>query len=284
MYHEYYGFDSDPFRLTPDTRALYLHGTYKKSLNYLRYAVQRGEGIVVITGSPGSGKTTLVEQFVSEHDGYSTVFTTIDANTLQGNDLITVYTRELEGNREPRAEADTLSYLTEVLGNLHDQRKSVVLILDEAQTLSKASLDKIHLLSNLQVDGDPLVQIFLVGHPSLRKQILSAGLEQLHQRIIASCNIEPLNKVETQGYVMHKLLSVNWDQSPSIDERVFNAIHSASQGVPRWINQICSRMLVHGVAADKSHISLQDICEVLNDLLSEDLLPRKVRLANKRLN
>jgi len=284
MYKDYYGFTADPFRLMPDAGDLYMHPSFKKSLSYIQYALYKGEGIVLITGQSGIGKTALISKGLQEQADYELIFTLIDCAHFNGLELMNQFAASC-GLRT--TENNTLSgvygLLNQHLRAVRQQGKRSVLLLDEAHLLEDDALEAIHLLSNLHIDGNPLVQIFLIGQPELKARLLAPGLEQLHQRIIATSTIEALNKAETQGYILQQLTSVQWKGNPGIAETVFTAIHSASLGIPRWINLICSRMMVQAVASDRHLITLEDICEVLNDLLSEDLLPERVRLANKQL-
>ena len=87
---------------------------------------------------------------------------------------------------------------------------------------------------------------------------------------------------ETREYILHKLRSVGWTNDPSLAESVFGAVYRSTLGVPRWIDLVCSRMLLNAMAGDRKFISLDDICEVIRDLISEDLLPDQVRLSTQK--
>lgn len=285
MYHEYYGFSSDPFRLTPSTNPLFLHTTFKKAVSYFEYALHNGEGSLMVTGGAGSGKTTLINNIVREQHDHSIDFTVIDSTLCSGNELLGQYAANLGISSTDHGTTYTLTNaISENLDAVKKQGKRAVLILDEAHLLSEDALDKVHLLTNLNTSGQPLVQIILVGQQSLQKSILSPELQHLHQSLVATCNIKALLREETHGYIMHQLHSVGWNDSPRIAENVFPAIHRTSLGEPPWINLICSRLLLHAMAGDKNFIGIPDLCEVLNDLLCENLLPREILLSKKRKN
>ena len=249
-------------------------------MSYLLYAFHKGEGMVLVTGSSGVGKTALVSEVVSETADTDMPIAVVDCNDLAGEDLLDLYLETLgvvaaEGSTTARAVRETLSSMR--------QTKQPVLMLDNAHLLSEENLNRVHMLCNLTQNGLPLVQIVLVGQPGLRETILSPRYEQLHQRLIATCNVDKLNMGETREYILHKLRSVNWTNNPSFAESVFGAIHRSSLGVPRWIDLICSRMLLNAMASDKKFISLEDICEVISDLIKEDLLPDEVRLSTQKV-
>ncbi len=285
MYHQYYGFSSDPFRLTPNTQPLFLHATFKKAVSYFQYALHKGEGTLMVTGGPGSGKTTLINNIIREQDDHTVQFTVIDSSVFSGNELLEQFGASISNSAIDNTSTYTLvTGVTESLNIIKTQGKRAVLILDEAHLLTEDALEKVHLLTNLNAAGQPLVQVILVGQSSLQESILSPDLQQLHQSLIATCKISELSRDETHGYIMHQLHSVQWNDSPRIAENVFPAIHRTSLGEPRWINLICSRLLLHAMAGDKNFIGIPDVCEVLNDLLCENLLPRKILLSKKRKN
>ena len=284
MYTDYYGFTADPFRLMPDANELYMHPSFRKALSYMQYALYKGEGIVLVTGQAGIGKTALITKTLREQGDYELIFTLVDCAHFSGHELLAQFAASCGLRNEDNSTLSSIyAQLNAHLRTVRQQGKRSVLLLDEAHLLQDDALEAIHLLSNLHIEGNPLVQIFLIGQPELKARLLAPGLEQLHQRIIATSAIEALTKAETQGYILQQLTSVHWNGNPGIAETVFTAIHSASLGIPRWINLICSRMMIQAVASDRQYISLEDICEVLNDLLNEDLLPERVRHANKQL-
>ena len=280
MYQDYYGFTSDPFRLSSKGDSLYLHDSFKRAMSYLLYAFHKGEGVVLVTSGPGLGKTTLVSEVVSEASDADTVISVVDCANLAGDDLLVMYLEALEVEASPGSTNSRA--IRETLGNMK-VTKQPILVLDNAHLLDEENLDRVHMLCNLNQQGTPLVQVVLAGQPQLRETLLTPDYEQLHQRLIATCNIEPLQMIETREYILHKLRSVNWTNNPSFAESVFGAIYRSSLGVPRWIDLICSRMLLNSMASDKKYISLDDVCEVISDLVKEDLLPDQVRQSTPKV-
>ncbi len=269
-----------PSQSAVDAYGFYVHPSFQKAQAYLQYALYQGEGMVLVTGQPGTGKSALIYRVIAEHsDQYQTI-DSIECARFSGADLLTRYADVCGLEADTQSTAEQLSAITKHLTESHKKSKRSVLLLDETHLLTDEALEMVRLLSNLQADGDPLLQIFMVGQPLLKTRLLTAELSQLHQRIIATCTIEPLNEEETQGYVLHQLTSRNWDPAAGIADGVFRSIHSASLGVPRWINLICNRIMIHVLATERPQIILEDVCEVLQDLIREDLLPEEVRQAN----
>ena len=122
-----------------------------------------------------------------------------------------------------------------------------------------------------RLDGQPLLQIFLLGQPELRDLILSPQLEQVHQRIVAASHLEALELDETEAYIRHRLEAVGWRGDPAISKAIFPLIYQFSEGVPRRINLICSRLMLHGCVEQRHKIGVRDIREVIKELQGENL-------------
>jgi len=277
MYEKFYNLREEPFRLSPDSRLCYDHTSYKKAKSYMEYAMHRGEGFIMITGRPGTGKTTLINQIMSEMLDSNVVVSTIECSQLEANDLLrtAVYRFGLAGETDHKSQL--LNNLETYLVRLRREDKRAVLIVDEAQALSKSAVEELRLLTNLQSANQPLLQIFLVGQEELLSLVHSPQLQQLHQRIIATCTLETLDPLQTEEYIKYRLGQVGWSGDPELDPAIFPFIQSFSLGIPRWINLICSRLFLHGMIEEHHHLGLSELKEVLTGLLKEQLLAPQIK-------
>lgn len=235
------------------------------------FALQRAEGFVVISGAPGSGKTTLVKEITNEH--YNTNFTIAKLVSTQigANDLLQLIAYSLGIVKEGMNKATLLRHLEMHLAEQYRIRRRTILIVDEAQDLPKTSLEELRLLTNLERNNQPLLQVFLVGQKQLFNILQLEVMEQLKQRILAACEIKPLTSREIERYVFHRLHVAGWKQDPVIDHSIFAHLYHFSKGVPRKINQIMSRLLLHGFVENKHTLDAGDISEAINELKSENL-------------
>jgi putative secretion ATPase (PEP-CTERM system associated) len=271
MYQQFYNFSAEPFRLSPDHGFAYSHKGYNKARAYMEYAFMRAEGFVMITGRPGIGKTTLIGALVEELSSTPVSIANLVCTQLQADDLLKMVAYEFGIPVSVVEKGELLQRLTQQLKSWYRDGRRALLIVDEAQDLSISAMEELRLLTNIQVDSRPLLQIFLLGQPELRELILSPRLEQVHQRIIAASHIEPLESHETEAYVRHRLETVNWRGNPAISKAVYPLIYQFSEGVPRRINLICSRLLLHCAVEQKDRISVADMREVVRELQSENL-------------
>ena len=271
MYEVFYNLKAEPFRLSPDHKFCFEHKGYAKAGAYMAYAYRRAEGFVMITGRPGTGKTTLIGDLIESLSGGNVFVANLVCTQLQADDLFKSVAYSFGIGSAKLDKAELLQRLNVLLNRWHREKRRALLVVDEAQDLSPSALEELRLLTNIQLGGQPLLQIFLLGQPELRDLILSPQMEQVHQRIVAASHIEGLAVDETEAYVMHRLTAVGWQGDPAIDRAIFPLIHKFSEGVPRRINLICSRLFLLGSVEQRHEIEVKDVGVVISELQSEGL-------------
>lgn len=273
MYEQFYGLREEPFRLSPDSRMCFMHPSYSKAKAYMQYALQRKEGFVMVTGRPGTGKTTLINDITARLASQGHLHAALTSTQIGADDLLRLTVLKFGLSGDTHYKAELIHRLENYLFRLHREGRRPLLIIDEAQDLAASALEELRLLTNLQKDNQPLLQIFLVGQEELRETILAPGLEQLHQRIVAACHLSPLTPEGTKDYIRHRLDRAGWDNDPRLHDDIFPAIHRHSLGIPRVVNQIFSRLLLHGMVEARHELCLDDLIEVIDGLNDEHLLP-----------
>ena len=279
VYKSVYNLEGQPFRLSPDYRFSYAHQSFNDAKSYLKYAIHEGEGIVAITGAPGTGKSTLIASLISELDITDVSVGVITNVQLDSGNLLH---QVINAFSIPPADSPAVPAITLFNQYLKDQSQAgrrVVLIIDEAQGLSPELLEEIRLFSNLQHNTELLMQIFLIGQESLIDIITAPGMEQLHQRIIAAAQLKPLDSEQTTSYIAHRLSCVGWKNDPIITDEVCNLVHKFSDGIPRLINLICHRLFLHAGLKDKHKLDGGDALYVIVELHKEGLLSQKAKNA-----
>lgn len=225
----------------------------------------------MVTGRPGTGKTTLVGELVEYLSGEHVKTANLVSTQLQANDLLKMVAYSFGCNARSDDKAGILQALDFQLTKWNHEGRRAVLIVDEAQGLTESAMEELRLLTNIQLDGRPLLQIFLLGQPNLRELILRPEMEQVHQRIVAATHLKALEADETRSYVYHRLERVGWVGDPAMSNALFPLIHKFSEGVPRRINLICSRLLLHGGVEQRHQIGVQDLMAVIEELQDEGL-------------
>ena len=245
MYESFFGFSSPPFQLNPDPAFYFNSRGHGRALAYLQYGVTQGEGFIVITGEIGAGKTTLVRMLLDGLDRQKVLPAQIVSTQLESGELlqsiITAFGIPAQGNT---SKAHLIATLEAFLTALAAQGRHALLIVDEAQNLEPRAVEELRMLSNFQLGNRALLQSFLVGQPELRRLLESPSMEQLRQRVTASCHLGPLGLEETQAYVEHRLRCVGWTTRPSFAPGAFQHLYRWSGGVPRRLNRLANRLLL----------------------------------------
>jgi type II secretory pathway predicted ATPase ExeA/outer membrane protein OmpA-like peptidoglycan-associated protein len=273
MYDTYYKLSVDPFRLSPDHRFCLRHRSFAKARAYLHYALSLGEGFVMITGAPGSGKTTLFDEVLSEPELSRFTVARLNMTQLGAEDLLQMVAYSFKQNIEGHNKAYLLHHLEIFLQQQHRMMRRAILIIDEAQDLSAAALEEVRLLTNLELNERPLLQVFLVGQDQLHETIGMPSMVQLQQRLVAHTRIESMTAEETTAYILHRLRVADWSGDPQIGADALQEIFAFSHGVPRRVNQLCSRLLLYGMLEEKHLLNSSDVWHVINELHDEWLLP-----------
>jgi len=269
MFTEHFNFSAQPFQLTPDHRFLFESDEHSRAIAHLKYGLQQNEGFIVVTGEVGAGKTTIIGHLRESLDRHKYVSTTIVSTNLKSEEILRMISAGL--NLSPGAE-DKASIILEIESFLHDcvrRNKRCLIFVDEAQNLSMDALEELRMLSNIHVSGIAPVQLFLLGQPQFRRTLSSPDLQQLRQRVIASYHLGPLKSDDTKKYILHRLQRVGWQDRPSFTESSFDLIYKYTEGVPRRINTLCSRILLYCYLENIDAIDSDVIETVAHDLEQE---------------
>lgn len=271
MYIGYYGFSAKPFQLSPDPKFFFGSSTHSRALAYLRYGLSQGEGFIVITGGIGTGKTTLVKSLFSELDSSRVVAAQLVTTQLEADDLLRSVVAAFGLPYEGAGKAVLLKHFENFLLVQAQHGRRVLLVVDEAQNLPVRSLEELRMLSNFQIAETPLLQSFLLGQEEFRQTLQDPGMEQLRQRVIASCHLNPLSDAEIRPYIEHRLQIVGWrGDFPCFNDSVYVAIHRYTQGIPRRVNVFCDRLLLYGFLEEAREFSEAAIDAVGREMAQDE--------------
>jgi len=188
---------------------------------------------------------------------------------LQDNDLLQAISVAFGLTTKALTKAEMLAQFETFLHHADREGKRVLLVVDEAQNLPMTSVEEIRMLSNFQVENRPLLQTFLLGQEEFRPVIQAPQMEQLRQRIIASCHLTPLDELETRAYIEHRLRLVGWQQDPEITDEAFQHIFNFTLGVPRKVNVFCDRLFLYGYLEEIHCFDVTVIETVVSELKEE---------------
>jgi general secretion pathway protein A len=275
MYLSYYRLKAEPFLLTPDHRFYYESSVHSQAMAHLIYGINRGEGFIVITGEIGAGKTTLVKQLCACIDPRRIIAAHVVTTMVSGSDLLRLVLAAFGVHDIPSEKGAMLLRLQQFFEQAHRKGKRALLLIDEAQNLSVSALEELRMISNFQIGASAPVQTFLIGQPQFRDLICDPELEQLRQRVITSYHLGPMSRDEVGKYLPHRLTKAGWRNDPEFEDTFVDAIFQYSEGVPRRINALASRMLLYGFLEKLHRFTSEDVEKVAADLLAEAPKPSK---------
>ena len=254
LYEAFYGLREQPFSLTTDPRFLYLSQQHRRAFDELLTGLRRHEGLLLLTGDTGTGKTTLCRAVIDAL-GHRTFSALILNPYMSDAEVLRTILREFglvtrddirKGAFEHADVPQLLDTLDSFLRSLVPLNSYAVVIIDEAQSLSPKVLDQIRVLGSMEQDGRRLLQIVLVGQPGLIDALRSDAMRALADRISRRSALEPLLARDVNAYVAHRLQIAGGKDLVNFDADAMARVADLSDGRPRRINLLCDRALELG--------------------------------------
>ncbi len=289
-YLPFFKLNAPPFRLSPDPDFFFPARPHRAALEVLKFAVERGEGFMVLTGCAGTGKTLLLRLLLKElPENKLPAVVVTPAVSPEG--LVRLLLEELGIHiEEAHVEfAVLLKRLQDALIDLASSGRELLVIIDESQDLPVETLEQLRLLSNIELDDRKIIQILLMGQSELDHVLAHPGLRQLVQRIVINETLTPLSLQETGDYVTFRLARAG-RADLEITGRALRALFKYTVGIPRMINRLMDRALIMAAARGARKVSREDIISAagtlpvpaeLSSSSKETALPRHVTMKKK---
>lgn len=256
MYSELFGLKEQPFRLTPDPQFLFASKQHARAKAYMESTIWLADGFVVVTGEIGSGKTTLLESFMTElPDDVTLAY----LSQTQVTPVEFLQALLVEFGFEPfkQRKIELLSMLKDFLVRQYAEGRKVLLIVDEAQNLSRKVLEELRMLSGIESRTEKVLRIVLAGQPELASKLDSPRLAQLTQRVRLRFHLGALSKRETQEYVQHRLNVAGADGRRIFDDDALGVVFRYTGGIPRLINVLCDTAMLCGFADERTSVDAE---------------------------
>ncbi len=265
MYETFYGFREKPFSLTPDTDFFYRYRSHQEALNVLMVALRNGEGFVRVTGEVGTGKTLLCRQFLNLiQDDCATAY--LPNPLLSPRELYQAIAHDLDLDVPADASIHLLlQKIFEELVRLRKLKRPLVVLIDEAQVMSRGSLEALRLLSNLETEKEKLLHIFFFAQPEFEQRLQDDNLRQLLQRITFSHVLTPLDHRELAVYLDHRIRIAGWQGTTLFTAGAVRLLHKASGGIPRLVNLLAHKALLDAYGKGKRQIERKAVQVAIKD-------------------
>ena len=264
IYTEFFGLTERPFTLVPDPDFLFWSAGHKRAYAMLEYGLFTKAPITLITGEVGAGKTTLLHQLLNKLGDDVSVGLVSNAHGDRGELLRWVLMALGQEAARDASYVDLFKEFQDFLIAEYARGKRVILIFDEAQNLSRESLEELRMFTNINANKDELLQLILVGQPELRDIIRSPALTQFAQRVAASFHLTAMDAPTVRDYISHRL------KKAGAKQEIFTAnaaklVHSVTGGIPRLVNQLCDFAMVYAYTDNVQTVSKPIVQRVLDD-------------------
>ena len=264
-YLEHFKLSEQPFRLTPDPEFLYWSKQHARAKAYMESTIWLADGFVVITGEIGSGKTTLLQSFLSELDE-DVLYAVVSQTQLTPTQFLQAVLTEFGFKPFNKRKVELMDMLNMFLIEQYSSGKKVVLVVDEAQNLTKKVLEEIRMISGIETHKEKVLRIILAGQPELKDTLDSDELKQLVQRVRLRFHIGPLDRREMREYIERRLSIAGRKQADLFADDSFDVIYRFSGGIPRLINTLCDTALLCCFADEKHNVEAVDIISAAEEL------------------
>lgn len=259
------------FALSADPRFFYHSTPHDNACQQFLTAIRRHEGLVVLIGAFGAGKTILCRTVFEQLDRRTLTSFIIDP-FVTGEDLLKQILADFGVLSHKELARDSLATRRELsttllafVESLAPLDASAVVIVDEAQNLPPDAFDQVRMLCEA-AETSARLQVVLVGQPALGERLRRPENKSLHVRVAVRCSLDPLPENEVADYIAHRIGVAGTNSGMTFDNAAIARIFGLSQGVPRMVNLVCERALARAHEASTTVIS-----ESLVDLAAVDL-------------
>lgn len=266
MYESFFRLTSRPFAAAPLVSSYFASESAEAARQTLTRLIDRAEGPGLIVGAAGVGKTLLCRLLAARFQETFQVAMLSSTRILTRKSLLQNILFELKLPYREMEEGELRLALLDHLQPNEDCPNGILLIVDEAHSLPLRLLEEIRMITNLVRDGQPRVRLILAGGAKLEEKFANPKLESFNQRIAARCYLDSFSRDETIDFVLSRISAVGGKADAIFDEGALRAIHQATDGIPRLVNQICDHALVMAFSGGRQQIDAAGIEEAWADL------------------
>lgn len=264
IYTAHFGLKERPFSLVPDPDFLFWSSGHQRAYAMLEYGILTRAPITLITGEVGAGKTTLLHHLLRSMGEDVRIGLVANAQGARGELLHWVLLALGQTAAPGAGYVDLFGQFQTFLISEYALGHRVILIFDEAQNMSRESLEELRMFTNINTGKDELLQLVLVGQPELRDMVRRPDLTQFAQRVAASFHLTAMDAQTVRSYISHRL-QVAGAETEIFSPSAKTLIHDATRGVPRLVNQLCDLSMVYAFTKEQQKVSRLTVQQVLDD-------------------
>jgi len=266
MYEDHFGFSERPFAAAPQVEHYFPSASAQAARERLLGCVERAEGVGMLVGPAGTGKTLMCRLLADHFRDRLQVALLPSARLSSPRALLQSILYELGKPYRGMDEGELRLSLIDYINTSRECSPGLLLLVDEAHRMPLRLMEEARLLTNLGTGGRPSVRLVLAGAGLLEERLAGPKLESLNQRIVARCYLEAFNSDETLRYIHQRIEAAGGKPEDILPEAACERVHQATDGVPRLINQVCDHALLLACAAGRYTLDAALVEEAWADL------------------
>ncbi len=266
MYEAFFECARRPFSATPDAGCWFSAGPFQPALDELLICAEQGQGIGILVGPAGSGKSALCERLMEDLRGRFEVIGLHHATFVNRRALLQTILSALNLPIQKATDQELRLELGPALRQVRAQGRSVVLVVDEAHELPEPLLEELRILADQAEHGHPLVRLILAGQAGLEEKLVHPGLQALNQRVRAQVVLPALTAAESLDYIDFRLTWAGARTTEVFDEDALTTLIQIADGSPRCLSQLCDHTLLLAYVAEQRPVTKALVLEALDDL------------------
>jgi len=263
MYETHFGLRQRPFRGIPDIECYYPATSHEQALSRLILGINDDEGLALLTGEPGTGKTILGHILVDRLGETVCCAFLTNSHFADRSGLLQTINYDLGLPHDGRSEQELRLALTEFLLKNYEASRRSVLVLDEAQHLTPDLLEELRLLGNLEGKRGKAIQVVLVALPNILETLELRALAAFEQRLAVRVRLEPLGLHEAADFLVHQLRSVGAVPEQIISDEALEIVARGAHGIPRLLNRAAHQAFTLAHSAGETSVDAEAALEAL---------------------
>ena len=264
MYLEYWGLHSPPFSNVPSETFFFRSPQHEEAFSRLRYVIKHRQGVAMLTGEVGCGKTTVAKALLKSFNREKYQFYFLSNPAMDPLDLLRAILINFGEQTVNGVKPVLMAKIQDRL--LYNQSRGIttVLAIDEAHVINnQETMDELRMLLNLQRNEEFLITLILLGQPPLLNRV--DDLQPLKERISVKFNLTPLEEKDTLRYIVSRLKNAGAGRGFFTSEAI-TPLYEYSGGIPLRINNVCDRCLLIGFMQKSWLIDTRIVADAIEDL------------------
>jgi len=245
MYEEAFEFNGRPFTMAPFVKHFFREGPVRQAIDQINDSIARDAGPAIVVGQHGTGKSLLLAVLNEEYQQRFKVISLSCGPMSERRDLLQAILFELKQPYHDLSEGELRLSLIDFIKPPENCPNGVLLLIDDAQALTTDLLDELRLITNFVRDGVPRVRVVLCGTDRLEELLTEPKLEAFNQRLSTRCFLSNLTREQTKDYIHEHVVRVGGDANAMFEQATTDAIHEATCGCPRFINQLAEQCMIY---------------------------------------